>query len=157
MPKRAAAEESADEETEFTIDASQDSFKQWVAELRAVDKELKDAGKPLSAIRKRRRALSDAVRDWMLHHEVGRVQVQADDDGTVTYLKCVEKEVLAPVNAEYLYDALLQLNNGDETLASSMVGAVYNNRPAETKVVLKAVKENDKKKPRVRDVEGSSM
>lgn len=150
---------AVEEEVEFSADAPEESFKAWVKEMRAVDAELKEAGKALTAIRKRRRALSDAVLAWMQGNSYEKVQVHVDEQGVVSYLQRFEKEVLEPVNAEYLYETLLRLNSGDETLASATVNAIYNNREASTKELLKVVKVGGDKKrgAKMRPVGGASM
>ncbi len=127
--------------------APESEAKKWIKEFRALDTEIKEAGKLLGLMRKRRKALDQAVLAWM--QAQGFVRVKLNE---THFLERNIKSSQKAVNADRIVDVLSQEFENNNEKVASLVSSIYNDRPVEDVEILKVVKAGAKK--RVRPVDG---
>ncbi len=120
-----------------------------IKEFRGLDTEIKDAGKTLGAMRKRRKALDGAILTWMQTQGFVRVKLSETQ-----FLERNVKSHQKPVNADMIVGVLTQYFDGDDDRASSLASLIYDSRPVDEHEILKVIKESGKKRS-VRPVDGT--
>lgn len=112
---------------------SEDVFKKWVKEYKAIDTELREASKTFSAMRKRKKELSDAIMGWMQQEKVPRVWLRENE-----YLERFLVTRTKPLNSTVIGDVLTEYFDGDAEQASEVTSRLYESRGEEEVEVLKA-------------------
>lgn len=123
----------SDDNANAPATVSEDVFKKWVKEYKALDTELRDASKTLSAMRKRKKDLSEAILAWMQQEKVPRVWLRENE-----YLERFYVTRTKPLNAEVIGGVLSEYFGGDEAQASDLTSRMYESRGEEEVEVLKA-------------------
>jgi len=132
-------------------DAPESTFKRWVKDYCTIDAEIKSAGAAMTAMRKRKKMLDDAILQWMQTNDVARVHLREDE-----FLERNIKSSAKPLNAEVIGEVLEEFFQGDGERAASLTALIYNGRHEEEKEVLK-VATVSRKRQRLRPVDGVSV
>ena len=118
------------EETVDVSNATEEDFKEWVREYRKIDKEIRDAGRLLTQMRKRRKELDTVILEWMQVNNVPSLKLGEDTLGRFVKTK------LHPVNANYI-GSVLEDYFKDTDQASTVTSVIFGNRPQEEEEILK--------------------
>lgn len=140
----------SDSELQNAGSASEDTFKRWVKEYRALEAEIKAATPTITQMRKRKKQLDEVILAWMQTNGVERVLLRDNE-----FLTRNIKTSSGPVNADHIGHVLQDYFGGDEKQASDLTARIYNSRSETESEVLKVLAEK-KRKLRPVDLNNSS-
>lgn len=129
-------------------DVTEDTFKRWVKEYRLLDEELKNAGKTIGAMRKRKKQLDESIKGWMQVNKYSRVHLR-ENEFLERHIKTSQKAV----NADLISSTLEEYFSGDATQAAEVTGLIYNGREETEAEILKIVSDQPKKRAKTRPVD----